>query len=292
VGKVTPGYLGPYRLLNVVHTGHASQLWQGYDDRHQRMVGVKAISEKFSKDSEQVGSLRLEYHVGCKIAHPHVIEVYAFDIDRGIPYLAMEWFSAPNLKRRVRTKEERDKILHLIPKIALQSAEGLAQIHSIGYVHRDVKPENFLVSDEGDVKLIDFGLAQKAKRGLAKFLSFTKPKRQGTPSYMAPEQIRCEQLDERADVYSFGCVLYELLVGNPPFTGTKLEELFQKHLKAAPPSLEVADRNLTPEFAQLMKRCLSKDREGRPGSMLQFLEEFRKLKVFRVLPRRLAANGS
>jgi serine/threonine protein kinase len=109
---------------------------------------------------------------------------------------------------------------------------------------------------------------------------------------MSPEQIRCESLDERADVYSFGCVLYELIVGNPPFTGTKLDELFQKHLKATPPALEAADRNLTPEFAQLIKSCLSKDRNGRPGSMEVFLDDFRKCKVFRIMPRRPAADAS
>jgi eukaryotic-like serine/threonine-protein kinase len=289
VAKATPGYFGPYRLLNVIHTGHASQLWQAYDDGRQRMVGVKALTEKSAKDSEQIGYLRQEYNVGCKIAHPRVIELYAFSTDRGIPYLAMEWFSAPNLKQRI-SKEELDKILYLLPKIIEQTAEGLAHMHSQGWIHRDVKPNNFLVNDAGEVKLIDFGLAKRAKHGLARLFSL-KSKRQGTPSYMSPEQIRCEALDERADVYSFGCILYEIFAGNPPFTGTKLDELFQKHLKAPPPGLDAVQKNLTSEFAQLVRRCLSKDRAGRPASMGDFLSELRACRVFRIQPRRPAAGS-
>jgi serine/threonine protein kinase len=202
----------------------------------------------------------------------------------------MEWFPAPNLKRRIRSKEETDKILHLLPKIIEQAAEGLARMHSLGWVHRDVKPDNFLVNDKGEVKVIDFGLAQKAKRGLWKLLC-PKSKRQGTPSYMSPEQIRCEPLDQRADVYSFGCILYEIFVGNPPFTGSKLDELFQKHLKAPPPALEATERNLTTEFAQLVRRCLAKERAARPDSMEDVLGELRSGKIFRIQPRRPTANG-
>ena len=285
MAKAVPGYLGPYRLLNVIHTGHASQLWQAYEDGKQRMVAVKTILEKFAKDSEQVGYLRQEHKVGSRVVNPRIVEVYQFDIDRGIPYLAMEWCAAPNLKKRIRAKEDWEKFAYLIPQIIGQAAEGLACMHCCGWVHRDIKPDNFLVADDGQVKLIDFGLAQRAKHGLAKLFSL-KSKRQGTPSYMSPEQIRCSPLDERADVYSFGCVVHEIISGSPPITGSTLEELFGKHLKSTPPSLEAVDRNVTPEFAQLVRRCLAKDPATRPASAEDFLDEFRMLKVFRVPPRR------
>jgi serine/threonine protein kinase len=153
-------------------------------------------------------------------------------------------------------------------------------------VHRDVKPENFLVSETGQVKLIDFGLAIRPPTGwLAKILP-AKSKRQGTPSYMSPEQIRAAALDQRADVYSFGCVMYELVAGAPPFTGSSQDDLFGKHLKSAPPPLEAADGNVTPDFVNLVKRCLSKDASGRPASVQGVLEEFRKMRMYRVFPRR------
>lgn len=290
VAKQALGYLGPYRLLNVYHTGQACQLWQAYDDGRQRMVAVKAVSDKFAKDDEQIGSLRHEFKIGKVIASPYVIEVYAFDIDRGTPYLAMEWCAAPNLKRRVRNREDREKLLPFAPKIIEQCLEGVSRMHQNSWVHRDIKPDNFLVTDEGQVKLIDFGLARKVKRGLARWFAF-KGKRQGTPSYMSPEQIRCEPLDERADVYSLGCTFYELIAGTPPITGNTREELFSKHLKSPPPSIEAVDRNVTIEFSQLLKRCMAKTPAERPATAGDLLEQFRSIKVFRVQPRRPDVSG-
>jgi serine/threonine protein kinase len=275
----------------VVHTGKASQLWQAYDDGKQRMAAVKSLLEDFAKDGGQIRYLRQEYAVGREVVHPRVIEVYAFDTDRGIPYLASQWFAAPNLKKWIHNKEDRRRLACQIPTIIEQAAEGLGCLHHHGWIHRDIKPENFLAKGDGQVKLIDFGLAQRAKRGWARFLSF-RSKRQGTPSYMSPEQIRGTTLDLRADVYSFGCTVHELLVGVPPFTGSTREELFGKHLKVAPPSLEAMDHNLTSEFAQLVRRCLAKDPDARPASAEVFLEEFRRLRVFKVPPAASEQAGS
>ena len=277
--------LGSFRLLKLIHTSRVSQVWQAYDDGRQRMIAVKTVLPTAAKDSSQAGYLRQEFKVGQEIKHPRTIDIYNFDIDHGIPFLAMEWFPAPNLRRRIRSKDDRDKTLPIIPTIVEQAADGLAWMHNKGWVNRDIKPENFLVSDTGQVKLIDFGLAQRPSGWLAKLLPI-KPKRQGTPSYMSPEQIRCGALDHRADVYSFGCLLYELVAGIPPYAGSTQEELFGKHLKASIPSLEAANSNVTPDFANLVRRCLCKEPSGRPASAQQVLDEFRKMRMFRVFPPR------
>ena len=112
---VVQNCLGSYRLLKVIHAGQARQLWQAYDDGRQRMIAIKAVLPKAAKDSEQVGYLRQEFKVGQEIKHPRIIEVYNFDIDRGTPFLAMEWFPAPNLKKQIRTKEDREKTLPVSP---------------------------------------------------------------------------------------------------------------------------------------------------------------------------------
>src|SRR5690606_33989896 len=117
-----------------------------------------------------------------------------------------------------------------IDQIIREAAAGLAYVHSQGWIHRDVKPDNFLVNDEGHVKLIDFNIAIK-KPGLLGKLLPTKSKVQGTQSYMSPEQIRGDNIDERADLYSFGCTLHELVCGKPPFTGTTTNDLLNKHLR-------------------------------------------------------------
>ncbi|MGA2063533.1 MAG: serine/threonine-protein kinase [Thermoguttaceae bacterium] len=292
MAKSALGYLGPYRLLNVVHTGQSSQIWQAMDDGRQQMVAVKTLNEKCPKDAEHIGNLRREYNVCRTLVDPRIIQVYAFGVDRGMPYLATEWFPTPNLKRRIRSKEEREKIAHLIPKIIEEAAGGLGFAHQRGWVHRDIKPDNFLADDEGRVKLIDFGLARRARHGLLARLLSPRWPRQGTPSYMSPEQIRRGPLDERSDVYSFGCTVYELIAGTLPFTGTTLEELFGRHLKAAIPSLEAADRNVTPEFGQLVRRCLAKDPSARPASAREFLGELRLMRVFRTLPGRAYPTGN
>ncbi len=282
MSTATPSYLGPFRLLNVIHTGHASQIWQAYDDRKRRRVCMKTLLENFRRDREQVGYLRWEYAIGRELQHPNVIEIETYDVDRGRPYLVMEWFAAPNMKNRIRQGIE--PMLHLIEGVVEQAAVGLEVLHKAGYVHRDIKPDNFLVSDAGEVKLIDFALAHRARRGLAKLFA-RAPKLQGTRSYMAPEQIRCSAADPRADLYSFACVMFELLAGRPPFTGNTANELLNKHLKSSAPSLEAVNKSLTPEFAQLIRRSMSKRPEERPQSMTDFLTDFRRLRMWRVAPR-------
>lgn len=259
-----------------------AQIWQAYNDRNQQMVAIKTLLPKYSRDKEQVYYLEWEYTVGQKVIHPRIIHPCAFGYERGAPYLAMEWFPSRNLKRRV--LQGLDKLAPMLPQVIGQAAEGLGYFNAKGWVHRDIKPDNFVMADDGQVKLIDFGIARRARRGLARLLAL-KAKPQGTRSYMAPEQIRGSVPDIRSDVYSFGCTLFELVSGKPPFTGSNSNDLLMKHLKAPPPALEAANRNVTAEFAQLVRRMLAKDPYQRPESVEDFLAEFRTIRLFRTTPR-------
>jgi eukaryotic-like serine/threonine-protein kinase len=278
VSRGAPANLGPYRLLNVVHTGHACQLWQAYDDGRQRMVAIKTLLEKFYRDREQLGFLRWEYNVGQKIRDPRIVEMLFFGWDRDQPYLALEWFAAPNMKQHI--LQGVDKIAPIVPKIIEQAAEALAYFNRAGWVHRDVKPDNFLVTDTGEVKLIDFALAHPCRRGILKWLT-PRAKVQGTKSYMSPEQIRGRALDQRADLYSFACTIWELVCGKPLFTGVNSNDLLMKHLRASIPSPEAYNPRVTPEFSRLLRSCLAKKPDARPKSVDEFLKEFRTIKVFK-----------
>lgn len=278
----TSGYLGPYRLLNVIHTGHASLIWQAYDDAAQRIVGVKTIHANDFKDREQVNFLYREYTIGRDLIHPNIIKIYPSVWDSKLPFFAMEWFSSPNLKQRL-NQGGTDAIAYLVPQIIEQSCVALSFVHREGWVHCDIKPDNFLMSDEGHLKLIDFALAKRVKRGVARWLTM-KSKPQGTKSYISPEQIRGQPLDGRADLYSLACTIHEILAGRPPFTGANTNELLNKQLRSSPPSLEAINQNVTAECAQLIRRTMSKNPDARPKTVDDFLMEFRMIRVFKTTP--------
>ena len=270
-------YLGPYRLLKIVYSGEASRIWQAYHDGKQQFIGIKTLAEKYKHDRQWIGHLKWECKVGLTLNHERLLRVLEFNVDKGTPYLAMEWYSSPNMKQRLHQGIE--KIAHLLPQIIVQASEGLAYFNEQGWIHRDVKPDNFLVSNEGQVKLIDFALARR-KRGLLGKLFSQRSKVQGTRSYMSPEQIRSWALDERSDLYSLGCTLFHLVAGTPPFVGSNTNELLSKHLKARPPSLEAANPNVSPAFSNLIRRTMAKKPADRPPSVSDFLEELRHIPIF------------
>jgi serine/threonine protein kinase len=279
VSKASLGALGPYRLLNVVHTGHASQIWQAYDDAEGCFVAVKTPLERFRRDREHIGYLKREYLVGSKLIHERIIRIFQFGKDQGIPYLAMEWFVGGTMKARLR--QGLDMLLPWVPKIVIEATEAVAFFNGRGWVHRDIKPDNFLVGDNGDVKLIDFALAQRKRGVLSRWFLRPRSKVQGTRSYIAPEQIRGMALDDRADLYSLGCTLFELIAGKPPYTGTSTQDLLNKHLKGPLPALENVNPNVTPEFAQLIRWAMQKDPADRPRSTEEFYSKVCQMPVFR-----------
>jgi serine/threonine-protein kinase len=277
-------YLGPYRLLKRIHTGRVYQIWQAHDDAFDRSVGIKTVLEAFRNDREQLRYLRTECLVGKEVVHPRLIEIYGFELDSGVPYIAMEWFPFPNMRQRMQQGFE--KTIPLLTKIMEQATEAVACVHYKGWIHRDIKPDNFLVGDNGTVKLIDFALAVRQRQGLGGWLARWfggRSKVQGTRNYMAPEQIRGEAVDGRSDLYSLGCTFYELLAGKPPYRGADSDDLLNQHLKATPPQLETASPIVTTEFSQLIRRCMAKAPSERPKSVGDFLREFRMMKPFKTV---------
>ncbi|MBL9124986.1 MAG: serine/threonine protein kinase [Planctomycetaceae bacterium] len=282
MARASQDLLGKYRLLNIVMTGQTSQVWEAIDDAQSQRYAIKLLLSDFRKEREHVAFLKNEYAVGKSLEHPRVIRIYEYGSDKLSPYLVMELYPHPNMKQFLRRGLA--QVGYLVPQVIGQAAEALAYFNDQGWVHRDIKPDNFLVSPQGDVKLIDFAMATKPKTGLMKLFA-RKTKTQGTRSYMSPEQIRGLALDTRADVYSFGCTIFELVGGRAPFTGGSSNELLMKHLKSPPPPLGAANPNVTPEFADLVKKTLAKRPEQRPESMSEFLREFRSLRVFKEMPK-------
>src|SRR3954471_3779920 len=281
-------FLGPYRLARLIRVGITTEVWEAVKTDDPTRYVLKLI-KRDKKDKEHLASLKNEFECGKTLKHKNIIRIYDFNSTPESTYLVMEHFEHENLKLQLRSGPQ--QVAHLALKIIEQAAEALFYFNSEGWIHRDVKPDNFLVSDQGVVKLIDFAISTRQKSGLSSMFSFGKKAVQGTRSYMSPEQIRNQNLDPRADIYSFGCSLFELLTGKPPFTGTNADELLNKHLTGPIPSIQVYNDNVTPEFANLIKKTMAKRREERPGTFLDFLRELRKVKVYKIMPKPPKGDG-
>ena len=271
---------GPYRTLNVIHSGQTSRVLEAVRDDDPTRVALKTLRPE-KTDKEQIAFLRHEHMVGGKLDHPQLVKVLDFGESKEGPYLVMDLFRVPNLKQLI--LQGVDKLAPGASNIIEQAASALACFSRSGWIHRDIKPDNFLVSPEGEVKLIDFALAQKPKRGLSRMLA-RKAMIQGTPSYISPEQIRGKVLDVRTDVYSFGCSVYLLLCGKSPYTGMNVNELLTKHLRSAPPLLQSQNTNVTTDFSELVRRMLAKKPENRP-TIDEICQQLRVTAVFKKTPK-------
>jgi len=276
-------FIGPYRLVRLINTGASCQIYEAAWQAENRRVALKVLLKRYRQDKSHLAELQLEYNIGKDLKHPNVVETLDFSDDRRAPYLAMELLTPRNLKQVLRDAPQ--EIAEQAEQIIRQAAAGLAYFHSQGWIHCDVKPDNFVFSEAGDLKLIDFSIAQKVRRGLGKLLSGRSKNLQGTRSYMSPEQIRGESVDVRSDIYSFGCMLYELIGGRLPFTGASSSDLLNKHLKGAATPLTALNDNISREFAKLIARTMSKEKEQRPESMEEFLEQFEAGRIYVVKPQ-------
>jgi serine/threonine protein kinase len=274
----TADQIGPYRLGRHLHTGFTSQVFEAVEMVSGRHFAMKVMLPEHAKDPHQRSLFFHEAEVGLELAHPNVIKIVRVFRETKTPAFVMEYFPAGSLRGRLQTKDW-EFIKEHNPTILKDLATALAYMNSSGWVHRDVKPDNVLVAASGDLRLIDFAIAQRTGKGGGLFRK--RRKLQGTRSYMSPEQIRNEKLDGRADIYSFGATIYELTTGRPPFRGKDAEDLLNRHLAEKPVSPDAYNPELTKEFSKLVLRCLAKKRDERPSSFHEVLMELRKIKIYK-----------
>lgn len=272
-------FVGGYKRVNILQRGQNSQVWEVVEPGANRRFAMKLLLDERAGDTDLQKALKYEADIGKKLVHPRIIRTFSYSKDRGIPYILMELFPAQNLKMRILSGQSEEFIKPRLRNLVEQICQALSYMHSLKWVHRDVKPDNILVNGSGEVKLIDFALAVKETSGLAKLFARKSRTTAGTRSYMSPEQIVGRCIDQRADLYSFGIMLYELVSGRLPFVASSGSELLRKHLQAVPPPLE-SSLQLTDEFKELLYSTLEKKPDKRPKSMEDFLGRFRNTKIY------------
>jgi serine/threonine protein kinase len=276
--KPIPEHLGSLTLVAQIGVGRSCQIWEATTKAGDR-VAVKVVVPERAGDADQRQLLQHELKVAKSLDHPTVIKIDRIAEEGGLPHLVMELFPHPNLKKQIQ-----DGVVQLMPRlqrIVTEIALALDHVHARGWVHRDVKPENILAAPDGQVKLIDLAIAAKASGMLGRLLGNKTPP-QGSPSYMSPEQIRGQALDARSDIYSFGCVIFELLAGKPPYTAPNTNDLLNKHVSAPIPAVDTIARGATSDATKLLRQMLAKKPSERPASMRDVLA---RLKAIRLLDR-------
>jgi len=270
-----------------VANGKTCEVWDTIHERNATRHALKALAPSSRGDRKQTGILKREYTIGAQLKHGAIIRTDEFGVDEGVAYLAMEFFPAATMKQRIHQGDA--LIERCAQQIIEQSCEALGYLHALNWVHRDVKPDNFLVDDTGDVKLIDFSLARKVSPVWLQWLP-AGSSIEGTQSYISPEQIRCRRPDVRADIYSLGCVIFELTCGRPPFSGETTNALLTKHLRTTPPTLKSQNPRICSGFAELVQRMLAKQPAERPPRVEDVLKEVRAVGVFDVARRAVRGN--
>lgn len=270
--------IGGFKLLKHMWTGQTSQLWEVSEPASGRHFAMKLLLPERVNDPVHRNFLFHEAAVGKILTHPNIIRIVKVDRSSTNPYIVMEYFPAGNLRMRILRKEQ-DFLREKGHDILKQAATGFAFMNAKGWVHRDVKADNILVASSGDVRIIDFALAQQIPTGLSKMF-WRKNKPAGTRSYMSPEQIRGLPLDGRADIYSFGAMCYEMVAGRPPFRAGSSQDLLAKHLTEKPITPRHYNPDVTEQYAEMVLRLLSKKKEERPRDFHEVLMQLRSIRVY------------
>ena len=261
--------IGQYRVISKIGAGGMGEVYRARDTKLGRDVAIKVLPAAFSADAERLRRFEQEAQAAGALNHPNILVIFHIGTHDGAPYIVSELLEGETLRERMAgaALPQRKAVDY-----ALQIAHGLAAAHAKGIVHRDLKPENLFVTNDGRVKILDFGLAKLTGTGDGTQSQTEVPTRKantdpgvvmGTMGYMSPEQLKGRPADHRSDIFSFGAILYEMLSGKRAFRGESMAETMSAILREDPPDLSETNKTISPALERVVQHCLEKNPEER-----------------------------
>jgi predicted Ser/Thr protein kinase len=282
-------FMERYTVDAEIGRGGMGVVYRARDGRLGKTVAVKVLSQTSSLSPESKARFRQEARAAAILNHPSIVNVFDFAEQDGVPFIVYEYVEGTRLDTLIAGRNLTET---RVIDIGSQLASALAYAHERGILHRDIKPQNVIVTPEGRAKVLDFGLAKKTRLEFvpdvaesidtkSENLSFETARGTvvGTVQYMSPEQIGGEQLDGRSDIFSLGIVLYEMIVGSNPFRGDSFASTIGKIVSPEAPAIPAASVRVSPELQEIVRRSLQKRREDRYPSAKMLADELERLRT-------------
>ena len=256
-----------FEIIEEIGKGGMGTVYKAYDGKIREVVALKLLKPEIASDLEVVERFRNEIKLARQVSHRHVCRMYDIGEEWLSIYISMEYVAGEDLKSFIRRSGHLNEAKAV--GLARQIAEGLAEAHRIGVVHRDLKPQNIMIDRDGNAKIMDFGIARSLHtRGVTGTGVII-----GTPEYMAPEQADGRDVDSRADIYALGAVLYEMVTGRVPFEGQTPLSIVLKHRSEPPADPQTVNAQISTGLSRIILRCLEKERARRYQSASEVLED-------------------